>query len=236
MSRIHRNVMAFFVLLAAGIALGQATAPASMAADYSNPRAAVTSFLRAVKEQDDAAIRDALYIPENQRENVEALLDVLSATNRLKKACAAEFGEPATEKALGKNSGMLLEDRLKAVATADVRMVGTDSATMVIPPDEATHHPGGTVNLRKMEGSWKIDAASLLGLTAANEKTQGQVELAKRLAKAIDTMAREVAKHTYPSAQAVYEGLAERVSASVAAPSTGPATSPASAPSSQIGA
>ncbi len=156
------------VLLCVGMSgwlKGAESAPAP--ADYSEPRAAMKSFLRA---QDKAALLDALVIAPADQADVGAFIDVMDQTTKLQKAAQAEFGVGA-DKYFSDVTGAELAAKIKSIDAADVRIDG-DSARVILPADEAAKQASSKVKLKKVGPDWKIDAASLFGLGSPAAATE----------------------------------------------------------------
>lgn len=245
--------MALLALMPAGAlfsADASSTQPGVSAKDFSTPSAAVKSYLQAsynqldlAQKQDDAAVTDTLILPADagQKQAAQALLDLTSATAQLEHACADKFGAAVTTRTLGNSGRDLLVARLKTIDEARVTLTG-DTATMQIPEEEipedpatkrpASKQPAGTVILKKIGGDWKIDAASLWGLSAKSaDQLKSMTSLTGKLTDATHQVAADVRAGKFPSAKDAYNDLHTRIAEALpAAPAAGPATLPAAAP------
>ena len=212
------------------------TRPGASAAtrpDYSSPPAAVRSFLLAYKAQDEEGMRAVLLVPEGGREDAETLLELLSSTNRMVRAFTAAYGAAASSRQLGASPALLIEDRLKAVETAEPQIDGS-SATIRIPSDEQEIRRGGTIRLQKTADGWKLDVASVLGLSVDNPNLAATLRVARALIPVTKSMAADVEKHKFASAQDAAQEFWTRSSAAIVS-STRPETTPTTAPSTSPG-
>ncbi|HEY4329764.1 MAG TPA: hypothetical protein VGN88_08510 [Phycisphaerae bacterium] len=178
-----------------------ATAAAtSVAPDYSTPRDAMKTFLRASFYGDIAAMRGALDIPPAHTADVDAYLGTMESSARLQDAAAAIF-KSAGVKQFG-SSPDLLSDRLKTVDAIEPAMKG-DVATMDLP--ESQGQAGRTVTFKKSGSDWKIDAVGMFDLELPAAKIAERVDLAKKIKAVTDEMAKEVKDKKFPSATDAYQ-------------------------------
>jgi hypothetical protein len=197
-----RRAAAALLLLLAPVAAAADSQPATRpAADYSDPRRAVQSFLRAA---DDAAMRDALLIDPAHRQAIDSFLGVMVATTRLRTAAEAQFGAGAA-KYFSAATDAQLDARIKAIDAAPLQVNG-DTATLAIPADEASRQSGGTVIVRKTPGGWKVDAATLLGVTGmAQDKLAARMKLADTITAVTNQMIQDVNARKFASAGDAYQ-------------------------------
>ncbi|HEY2845697.1 MAG TPA: hypothetical protein VGJ09_18700 [Bryobacteraceae bacterium] len=203
----------------------QSAASSEPAADFSTPQAAVRSFLLAYKSQDQDGMRSALIIPQTDKEDLETLLELLNSTQRMVKAFTTAYGAAATSRQLGASPALLVEDRLKALETAEPQ-IQRDSATMRIASDDHAKSAGGTIRLQKTADGWKLDAASVLGLNPENPNLAASVRVARALIPVTQSVAADIERHKFISAQDAAQEFWTRSSAAIASPA-GPATAAA---------
>jgi len=196
---------------------------AGVAADYSEPKKAVASFLKAVQSTDRKAIQDAIVVSPDQAAAVDTYLKLIFATNNLEKAAEVKFGDQA-EQYFG-ISAKQLEARLKAVDDAPVKTVG-DSAIISLPADETTNQPGGTIVLKKEGNLWKLDAATLFGLNNTKDQTDRSLALAAKMIPVTDEMTQEIGAGKFASAGEAFQEFWSR-SLEVAKQAGGATTLPA---------
>jgi hypothetical protein len=209
------------VLLLAGSPLLRAadTAPAAASVkDFSTPKAAVKSFLQASynqldlsQPQDDAAVANTLLIPDAQKSAVTAILDSTSAQAKLERASADLFGATATLKALHDGGRDVLTARLKSIDSAKATVSG-DNATLQIPEDTTNRAAAGTVLLRRVNGAWKIDAASLFSLTRRTpEQLTAQTDLLRKITRITNDITADVRAKKFSSPSDIYAELQTRI-------------------------
>lgn len=202
-----RKIACVIVMMACGMAGAQTTQPAAprvsatraaatnrapaVPADYSSPKKAVASFLQAT---DEKSLRDALVIAPESRASVEAFVGVMVSTIALQKEAEAQFGSAAAQY-FSKATDAQLQRRLKVVNDAELTMNGTDAASINLPPDEEARQSGGTIELKKIDGQWKIDAASMFGLAKTPpETTAKRVRMAETLTGVTEQMIKDMPK------------------------------------------
>ena len=228
--------VAIVVLAASPMLRAADTAPAPVSTkDFSSPIAAIKSFLQASynqldlsQPQDDAAITNTMIIPDAQKNDVNAYLSLTSASAKLERASADIFGAAATSTALHDGGRDVLAARLKYMDSASVTVTG-DTATIQIPEDKTNRIAAGSVVLHRVNGQWKIDAASLFSINNRTPKEiSTQTDLLKKVSAITEQVTTDVRAKKFTSARDVYAELQTRVAKvlSTASPSASPAAQP----------
>jgi len=187
---------------------GPASAPAASAApsaaaqaDYSDPRKAVASFMKA---NDEPAMREAIVVTPASKAAVDAFLGVMVATINLQKEAQAQYG-PAAAPYFTKATDAQIQARLKTVATAPMEVHG-DRATVALPADEAARQSAGTIKLRKVGSDWKIEAETLFGIDVSPaDVTARRIKEADAIRGVTDDMIKEIAARKYAAAGDAYQ-------------------------------
>lgn len=205
--------MVGLVLVAAPVWAAQGTGAATHAApaasrpepaqgpqmDYSDPRAAVRSFLLAVQSQGELGkkidLHEALAIPAAHQTEIDTLLDLMTAQGRLQQAAVEKFKGDG-EKLFG-TSAETVAARLKAVDAAKMEING-ETATLQMP---TTADKTETVNLRRVAGQWKIDALSMFHLEGMSADTlAANMQLSGKIAEITKKMSDEILAGSFPTA------------------------------------
>jgi len=207
-----------------------ASLPVTFVADYSTPAAAAKTLLTAINRGNFTAMRDALTIPDEHKEDIDTLLDAMESSARLQEAAEARFLE-AGKAAFGAPSDAALAAQLKSVDAGEVTING-NSATLAVAADAAAKLPGGTVEFRKIGKDWKIDGAAFFKLaTEPADKTAARVALARRLTVLTGTIIQEMDAGKFFSATDAYQEYWMDYLDLTRPPATATASAPATATS-----
>lgn len=234
MMRMMRVMMMGAVVAGlAGVAWGQATAPATQAVEAGGaatqqnaggvvvaslpaPKQAVAKLLMAINKGDEAGLRGTLVMPEDagsgQTAAAETLLKLLVGTSKLQAVAEQKYG-PDGVKAFGVASTAQMESRLKGVEVGTLAVAASgDAATLTIPADPDKRYAGGTLVLKKVGGEWKVDAASLFHLEGVKETEEfkQRMALAGKLVELTGETSREIAAGKYATAGEAYQAFMTR--------------------------
>lgn len=159
------------------------------AADYSDPRKTLATFLRA---NDEKSLREALLIPPEHRPEIDAFLGVMISQLNLQKAAQAQFGTAAA-KNFSQATDDLVRRRLATLQAAEVTLRGSDGATIELPADPEVRQRATTMHLKKVDGAWKIDAAAMFGVAnTPPEVMASRLKLANALRAVSDQMIKDL--------------------------------------------
>ncbi len=195
-------------LIVPGPPSGQAatSGPAAGHGDYSEPRKALASFMKA---EDEAAMREALIVDPGSKGAEDAFLGVMVATIQVQKEAQAQYGTAAAPY-FSKATDAQIQAKLRLVASAPVDVQG-DRATVHLPEDRAARQAATDVKLRKVGSDWRIEAASLFNIEGTPaEVTAQRVKQAEAIRKVSDEMVKEIAARKYPSAGDAYRAYMTR--------------------------
>jgi hypothetical protein len=198
-----RNTAAWafsLLLLGSTAAWAQSTRPTappasptttSPVADYSDPKKTLATFLRA---SDEKSLRESLLITPQHSREIDAFLGVMISQLNLQKAAQAQFGTAAA-KYFSQATDDLVRRRLQALQAAQVTLRGTDGATIELPADPEVRQRATTMELKKVDGAWKIDAAAMFGVAGATpEVMASRLKLANALQAVSDQMIKDLPK------------------------------------------
>jgi hypothetical protein len=232
---------------------GTATVPATTAsavqavtADYSNPGAALRTFLTAAQQGDVATARAAMVIPPERKAEVDVFIDAMAATARLQAAARAKFGATGAAR-FGMPTAAELAEQLKRVEGGTPKVQG-DTASLEVPRNSATGQASQTVQLKRVGTAWKVDGATYFHLTEdAGEQIADRVALTRRIAGIADEVAKDIEAGKYYSSTIAYQNYWSRCIQATKTPaesaatenvpvrSAGSAPAPASVPASGRG-
>jgi hypothetical protein len=152
--------------------------------DLSTPKAGATAFAKALENGDLEAAKAASIADEKGVQILELLVPVMGSMKKFSDAATAKFGEEG-KKISGENAEGL--NIAKQIEEAEIKETG-DTATL------ATKNSKEPLKMKKVDGEWKVDIASMdTGGAAAD------IEKAKPMFTA---MAKAAAEET----QAINEG------------------------------
>ena len=192
---------------AAGVSTGPtvetASAPASVKAgeklDLSTPTAAVAAFWRAARAGDAGGMKQALEIAEGDRAAVEAYVNLAAGSAGVVKAAEKQFGA-RDAKVYDELELVPTEGQIKELGQANVVITG-EQATVTLKAGSRT------IELKRIDGGWKIDAASAFGTKAAEEA----MDTINRLAAAMNENRAQIVRGDFGSATAAVHGLQEKL-------------------------
>jgi hypothetical protein len=204
----------------AAAAGGATTQPAPATADYSSPKAAAKSFVQALAAGDSAGARAAVIANPQQMQSVDLLAMMAGSMKKLTDAAVAKFGENG-ESIAGQHAR--LEENLKQIEEAQVQING-DAATL------ASADQKQPVTLKKQDGQWKVDMASMPG-TEQLAQAAGAI---RAMAKAATDTAGEINADQYKTVDAARDAFQKKMMAALLVnmphPATQPTTEPATRP------
>lgn len=212
-------------------------------ADVSTPRKTLLSLDEAIKAHDIKALRECLTVTDaGQQPALEAYISAWEASLGFQEAMQKKFGQAGAE-AVGGAQGATasLETALKAATAGTVRIDG-DRATLTIAEGEGSKGmPAGQLAFQKVEGNWKVDAGSLLGLK--EKDAERRLGIMKGVTGALKAVTAEINDNKFANAGEAQHALVQRVipvvkpaaspatqagtqPATASAPATGPGTQP----------
>lgn len=194
------------------------------AQDLSTPKSAARAFTEALDKGDAPLARAAAITDERNAAFIDVMAEFVQETRKLNEAAIARFGDSGKAVA-GKEPE---KDLTKYFDEAEITESG-DSAT-ITRKDE----PKKALTLRRTDGVWKVDLATLLGDELDIENT---VRMFRAMNASMREMTSEIADGKHASADAARHALAmknvEFFASAQNAPSTAPSTAPATAPVTQ---
>lgn len=138
-------------LTAAPAAKGTEAAPAVIKKDLSSPKSAIKTFVQALANGDVEMAKAAAISNDSQGQMIELMAKMTGGMKKLTDAATAKFGE-AGEEITGQK--MKMEDNLKQIDDAKIEVKG-DEATIISQDQKSP------VTLKKVNGEWKVDIASM---------------------------------------------------------------------------
>jgi hypothetical protein len=197
-------------LLHGGPTTAPTTGPATKLAppDLSTPRSAVLAWLSAGSKADLERMKEILVDDPAQRELLSDVMGFPIALKRLERAAVARFGD-ADSNVTG------YPPIVERVIEPKITIRG-ETAVAEIP--DAT--PPVPLNLRRIDGRWRIDTSSALRdpqLQALRQSSRQATEVAIQVAE-------DVAAGKYRSPEEARAAFTQRRLAAVEPPATGPAT------------
>jgi len=136
---------------ASGVA---AEPPAEVKKDLSSPKAAVKTFVQALANGNVDLAKSAAITNAQQAQLLELMTQMTGSMKKLTDAAVAKFGE-AGETISGQK--MKMGENLKQIDDSEVKIDG-DNAT-ILPTNQKE-----PVKLKKQNGDWKVDIASMPNL------------------------------------------------------------------------
>ena len=167
--------------------------------DYSTPRSAVKSFYVALVTGSTDSAKAAITEP-TQGDLVDEIKLLVEAVRSAQKEAVARFGD----------SGKDVSGDLPTLADVDEASETIEGDCAVLTVERSKR----SVKLKKVNGSWKVDVFSLLGIDAKNaEAVKRGLASGAQVARQI---AQKIKEGQYASAQAANEALGTQVRMAVA--------------------
>jgi len=180
--------------------------------NQSTPKETVISFAKALDAGDTASIKQLVTGTDKQVAMMEGAGNMMSAMKRMQDAAVAKWGDAG--KAIAGEMGKPSDEILKNIDKAEIKEEG-DTATFKGQNDKET------VKLKKVDGKWKIDLASM--------PDQGELEKAgpalKAMTKAADDTATDIKADKFKTVDEAKQAFGLKVMAAVM--SAGAASQPA---------
>ena len=198
------------VALGALIVLGRPVF-ADDAPDASTPKAAVASFFKAMENGDPAAAKTLASGSEKQLAILDVLVPVVHGFKQLEAAALKKWGEEG-RKQLSQGPGSSTFDVAEKLKTAKEEITG-DTAT-IIPADPKPNETKEPMKLKKVDGKWKLDMASLQADEMSDPNTTKMLKSMADIAKAT---AAEIDQGKYPDAKSAKEAMGQKILAALGA-------------------
>lgn len=170
--------------------------------NQSTPKDTVISFAKALDAGDAASIKQLVTGTDKQVAMMEGAGNMMSAMKRMQDAAVAKWGDAG--KAIAGEMGKPSDEILKNIDKAEIKEEG-DTATFKGQNDKET------VKLKKVDGKWKIDLASM--------PDQGELEKAgpalKAMTKAADDTATDIKADKFKTVDEAKQAFGMKVMAAV---------------------
>lgn len=118
------------------------------------PKDVAVAFAKTIKSGDKKAAHDLCVGTPEQIKTIDTLIDMMSTILKFKDACDKKFG---ADNLLSKNMAGGMPDIAVEAAKAEYKVEG-DTATAV---DKAKPDEKNPMKLKKTDGTWKVDLASM---------------------------------------------------------------------------
>jgi hypothetical protein len=180
--------------------------------DLSTPKAAAKTFGQGLSDGDAETVKAAAIANEDQVKALEALVRAVSNFKKVEEAAVAKFGDAG--KSIANPGSMSIGDELAKIDTAEEKIDG-DSATLT--PAESTQ----PLQLRKIDGQWKVDFAAMPG----SEQAAEALPMINAMADAATELADEISADKYKTAEEAKTALKQKLLAAMMAAQGNAATS-----------
>ena len=191
------------------------------APDLSNPKSAAMAFAKAMEAGDADVAKAATLSDANNQELVTTLAGMVANVNKLRDSAKAKFGDAAGEQIAGNMKSM---DMAKQLEDAEVKETG-DTASI-----SSTKTPGNPVQLKKVDGEWKVDMASSIAAAPGGGNIAQQLPFLKAVGAAMGELSTEITAGKYKDVEEAQSAMQTKMMGAMAAmrrPATSaPATQP----------
>lgn len=177
--------------------------------EYATPKAAATTFAKAVRAGDTAKAREASIGDETSAAVLDVLVETVGARRRLDAAARAKFGRPAGEILPVRTTGRQWDDRIRAAVETGREQINGDTAEVVGPG------PGEVVRLKRVNGAWKVDRGNVAPDKLADRDAVKNMARTSDQAAAERETAAEIEAGKYATADEAREALRARTVAAV---------------------
>jgi hypothetical protein len=205
------------IALASGVLFVGAAAQAEVKKDLSSPKAALTTLANALDQGDKEVAKAAIAGDAQQMKFVDGMVDLMKGMKELQTAAKEKYGSVPDEM-----PG--IDKMLAQVDQAEVKEEG-DTATVTMPeekrpegapaptPEEsAASAKARELKLKKVDGDWKLDAATLM---QGQELTDEQLQQFNSMSKAASETAKEIKDGKYPDYQTAMQAFGQKMMAAM---------------------
>ncbi len=176
-------------------------------ADYATPKGAFRTYTKALADGDAATLKNSVIASAKHDQLLDSQIAYAPIEKKFKAACIKSY--PASAKELADGT----PEMLKAIDDADVKIDG-ETATL------NTRLSTEPVQLKKVDGRWKVDLASMYGTDAVDEV----LLFRKALGEVMTDMLPDVEASKYKDFNEVKNTLEMRVKMRTALPPSDDAT------------
>jgi len=227
-----RRLPAFLAICAAFAFAAPTTARAEDKVDASTPKGAATGFFKAMERGDVAAAKAMAVGNEKQLGLLDTLVPVVQGFKQLENAAVKKWGEEG-RKALTQQGGAGSLDFNEQLKNAREDVTG-DTAT--ITPVDAKDTKKDPMKLKKVEGKWKLDMASI---PAEGIDDPSTTKILKAMGEVARSTATEIDAGKYADPAAAKKAMSEKILPLIigaAGAGGAPGAAPGGAPGAQPGA
>lgn len=196
----HRLAMPLLLCVLLSLSAGGQDKP-----NASTPKGAAALFFQAMESGDIAAAKEMAVGNARQMAVLDALVPVVSGFKKLEAAAAKKWGEEGRKTLITGQDGPGSFDFKEQLKTAREEIV-EDSAT--ITPVNAKDAKRDTMKLKRIDGKWKLDLASIPTDGLENQATQ---KMLRTMAQIATSLAGEIDQDKYASATDAREALRRRM-------------------------
>jgi hypothetical protein len=174
-----------------------------LAAD-DDPKGVVTAFFKAMETGDVAGAKALAVGSDKQLAVLDVLVPVFHGFKQLETAAVKKWGEEGRKTLTeGPGGGLNVAEKLKN-AKVDVK---GDAAT-ITPADAKPEDKNSEMKLKKVEGKWKLDMASIPAEGMDDPKA---LKMFKGMAEVAQQTAKEVDQGKYASANEAKQAMGQKI-------------------------
>jgi hypothetical protein len=181
-------------------------ATAAVKADTSTPKAAASSFFKAMETGDTSAAKALASGSEKQLAVLDILVPVVSGFKQLEVAAVKKWGDEGRKTLTQGQGGAGTFDFNEKLKTAKEEVTG-DVAT-ITPVTDKPEDKKDPMKLKKVDGQWKLDMASI---PADGLDDPNTTKMLKAMADIAKSTAAEIDQGKYPNAQAAKEAMGQKI-------------------------
>jgi hypothetical protein len=196
----------FTLLLAlAGLMLINRSTLAEDKPDPSTPKGAASAFFKAMETGDAAAARDMATGSEKQLAILDILVPVVHGFKQLEIAAVKKWGDEGRKTLTQGQGGGGSFDFNEQIKTAKEEITGE---TAIITPAQAGEDKKDPMKLKKVDGKWKLDMASI---PAEGIEDPTTTKMLKAMADIAKSTAAEIDEGKYESAAKAKEAMGQKI-------------------------
>lgn len=182
------------------------TGASAAAATAKTPKDAVLNFAKAFETGDKALLLANVQAGPKEQVAIEAMFDMATAMVRFDEKMVKAYGKEAMDKLQRRPGSKMpkaaeIESKLKITETGDKAQANM----------EGEKNP---MDLVKVDGAWKIDAAAMLSKDKGMEKTDEMAKMSKAMVKAVDEVSANIGK-AGTTAESINEEMGQKMMAAM---------------------
>ncbi len=207
------------VAMASGALFVGTMVQAEVKKDLSSPKAALTTLAHAMDQGDKEAAKAAVDGTDKHMKAIEGMVDLMKGMKELQAAAKDKYGQiPAEFEQAGMDKMVAQVDKATVKEEGDTAVVTMpeeprpEGAPAPTPEEAAASAKSRELKMKKVNGDWKLDAASMM---QGQELTDQQLQQFSMMSKVASETAQEIRDGKYPTYQEAMQAMGQKMMAAM---------------------